>query len=232
MISIRKSQERGHANYGWLDTYHTFSFANYYDANTMGFRSLRVINQDRVSPGAGFGTHGHRDMEIITYVLDGALEHKDSMGNGSVIYPGDVQRMSAGTGIRHSEFNQSQTESVHLLQIWILPDKNGHNPSYEQNNFGIAKNPGQFHLIASGDGRENSLTIHQDVNLYAAVLTKCDRITHALAAQRYGWLQVARGAITVNGLTLESGDGAALSEETDVAIAATTDAEILLFDLA
>ncbi|MFP4102056.1 pirin family protein [Coleofasciculus sp.] len=232
MINIRKSQERGHANYGWLDTYYTFSFANYYDVNAMGFRSLRVINQDRVSPGAGFGTHGHRDMEIITYVLDGALEHKDNMGNGSVIYPGDVQRMSAGTGIRHSEFNHSKTDSVHLLQIWILPDKNGHNPSYEQNNFGIAKNPGQFHLIASGNGRENSLTIHQDVNVYAAVLTKRDRITHSLAPQRYGWLQVARGMVTVNGLALESGDGAALSEETDVVIAATTEAEILLFDLA
>ncbi|MEQ8466008.1 pirin family protein [Coleofasciculus sp. E1-EBD-02] len=231
MIKLRKSQDRGHANYGWLDTYHTFSFANYYDANAMGFRSLRVINQDRVSPGAGFGTHGHRDMEIITYVLDGALEHKDNMGNGSVIYPGDVQRMSAGTGIRHSEFNHSKTDSVHFLQIWILPDKNGHNPSYEQHNFGIAKNPGQFHLIASGDGRENSLTIHQDVNVYAAVLTKRDRITHSFAPQRYGWLQVARGTVTVNGLALESGDGAALNEETDVAIAATTDAEILLFDI-
>lgn len=232
MIKLRKSQERGHANYGWLDTYYTFSFANYYDVNAMGFRSLRVINQDQVSPGAGFGTHGHRDMEIITYVLHGALEHKDNMGSGSVIYPGDVQRMSAGKGIRHSEFNHSQTESVHLLQIWILPDKNGYNPSYEQNNFGIAKNPGQFHLIASGNGRENSLRIHQDVNVYVAVLTKRDRITYSLAPQRYGWLQVARGTITVNGLTLESGDGAALSEETDVAIAATTDAEILLFDLA
>lgn len=232
MINIRKSQERGHANHGWLDTYHTFSFANYYDPNAMGFRTLRVINQDQVSPGAGFGTHGHRDMEIITYVLDGALEHKDNMGNGSVIYPGDVQRMSAGTGIRHSEFNHSKTDSVHLLQIWILPDKNGHNPSYEQHNFGIAKHPGQFHLIASGDGREKSLTIHQDVNLYAAILTKGDRITHSLAFQRYGWLQVARGTVTVNGLALESGDGAALSAETDVVIAATTEAEILFFDLA
>ncbi|MBE9125938.1 MULTISPECIES: pirin family protein [unclassified Coleofasciculus] len=231
MIKLRKAQERGHANHGWLDTYHTFSFANYYDPNYMGFRSLRVINEDRVSPGKGFGTHGHRDMEIITYVLEGALEHKDNIGNGSVIYPGDVQRMSAGTGILHSEFNHSQSESVHLLQIWLLPKTTGISPSYEQHNFGLAKNPGQLRLIAAPDGRDGAVTVHQDVNLYAAILLKGDRISHSLQPQRHAWVQVARGAVTLNGLSLEQGHGAAISDETDLAIAATEDAEILLFDL-
>jgi redox-sensitive bicupin YhaK (pirin superfamily) len=170
MITIRKAKERGHANHGWLNTYHTFSFANYYDPKHMGFRSLRVINEDRVSPGNGFGTHGHRDMEIITYVLEGALEHKDSIGTGSVIERGDVQRMSAGTGIRHSEFNHSKTEPVHFLQIWLLPETEGLPPSYEQQNFSPAKTPGKLQLVAARDGREGAVTVHQDVDLYAAVL--------------------------------------------------------------
>lgn len=232
MITIRKAQERGHANHGWLDTNHTFSFANYYDPNHMGFRALRVINEDRVSPGRGFGTHGHRDMEIITYVLEGALEHKDSIGTGSVIQPGEVQRMSAGTGISHSEFNHSKTEPVHLLQIWLLPEREGLSPSYEQHNFSPAKTPGKLHLVAARNGREGALTVHQDVDLYAAVLNKSDRISHSLKPQRHAWVQVARGTITLNGLPLDTGDGAAISNETDVVIKATTGAEILLFDLA
>jgi hypothetical protein len=232
MITIRKAEARGHANYGWLDTYHTFSFANYYDPKHMGFQALRVINEDRVSPGAGFGTHGHRDMEIITYVLEGALEHKDSIGNGSVIQPGDIQRMSAGTGILHSEFNHSQTESVRLLQIWLLPEVRGIAPSYEQHNFGIAKTPGKLRLVAARDGRDGALTVHQDVDLYAAILQKGDRIAHLLNPNRHAWVQVARGSINLNGLPLTQGDGAAMSAETEVTLEATTDAEILLFDLA
>lgn len=232
MLTIRKAEDRGHANHGWLNTYHTFSFANYYDTKHMGFRALRVINEDRVSPGNGFGTHGHKNMEIITYVLEGALEHKDSIGTGSVIQPGEVQRMSAGTGILHSEFNHSKSESVHFLQIWLLPEKEGLPPSYEQRNFSPAKTPGKLHLVAARDGRDAAVTVHQDVDLYAAVLEPGDRVSHSLQPQRHAWVQVARGAITVNGLSLDKGDGAAISEETDVVIEATTDAEILLFDLA
>ena len=232
MLTIRKAEDRGHANHGWLNTYHTFSFANYYEPKHMGFRALRVINEDRVSPGNGFGTHGHRDMEIITYVLEGALEHKDSIGTGSVIQPGEVQRMSAGTGILHSEFNHSKSESVHFLQIWLLPEKEGLPPSYEQRNFSPAKTPGKLHLVAARDGRDAAVTGHQDVDLYAAVLEPGDRVSHSLQPQRHAWVQVARGAITLNGLSLDKGDGAAISEETDVVIEATTDAEILLFDLA
>lgn len=232
MITVRKAQERGHANHGWLDSHHTFSFANYYDPKHMGFRALRVINEDRVSPGMGFGTHGHRDMEIITYVLEGAIEHKDSIGTGSVIRPGEVQRMSAGTGIMHSEFNHSKNEPVHFLQIWLLPEKEGLPPSYEQQNFSPAKTPGTLHLVAARDGRENSVTVHQDVDLYAAALKQGDRISHSLKPQRHAWVQVARGAIALNGLPLDTGDGAAISNETDVVIEGTTDAEILLFDLA
>lgn len=232
MIVVRKAEDRGHANHGWLNSYHTFSFANYHDPKYMGFRALRVINEDRVSPTAGFGTHGHRDMEIVTYVLDGALEHKDNIGNGSIIQPGDVQRMSAGTGILHSEFNHSQTEPVHFLQIWLLPDTNGLKPSYEQRNFSPAKTPGKLQLVAARDGRENAVTIHQDVDLYAGVLKAGDRISHTLKPERHAWVQVARGAITLNGLPLDTSDGAAISEETDVVIEATEDVEILLFDLA
>ena len=232
MLTIRKAEDRGHANHGWLDSYHTFSFANYYDPNHMEFRALRVINEDRVSPGAGFGTHGHRDMEILTYVLEGALEHKDSIGTGSVIKPGDVQRMSAGTGIQHSEFNHSKTDSVHFLQIWLLPEKKGLPASYEQREFGLAQNPGKMHLVAARDRREGAITVHQDVDLYAAVLEPNQRVSYTLQAQRYAWVQVARGEITLNGLPLDKGDGAAISDETDIVIEARTDAEILLFDLA
>ncbi|HEY9905129.1 MAG TPA: pirin family protein [Candidatus Sericytochromatia bacterium] len=232
MITLRKAEDRGHANHGWLDSYHTFSFANYYEPKHMGFRALRVINEDRVTPGKGFGTHGHKDMEIITYVLNGAVEHKDSLGTGSVIKPGEVQRMSAGTGILHSEFNQSKTDAVHFLQIWLLPEKNGLPASYEQRAFAFAENPGQLLLVAAKDGREGAVTVHQDVDLYAAVLEPNQRVSHTLKPQRHAWVQVARGEVTLNGLSLEKGDGAAISEESNVVIEATTDAEILLFDLA
>lgn len=231
MITIRKAEDRGHANHGWLNTYHTFSFANYHNPKQMGFRSLRVINEDTVSPGAGFGTHGHRDMEIITYVLKGALEHKDSLGTGSIIKPGEVQRMSAGVGITHSEYNHSQTDPVHLLQIWLLPEANGLPASYEQRAFEHAKNPGKLHLVAAKDGREGSVTVHQDVDLYAVVLEPNQQVAYTLHPQRHAWIQVARGEVRLNGLPLLQGDGAAISEE-NLVIEATTDAEILLFDLA
>jgi redox-sensitive bicupin YhaK (pirin superfamily) len=232
MITIRKSEDRGHANHGWLNTYHTFSFANYYNPKHMGFRALRVINEDRVSPGAGFGTHGHKDMEIITYVLEGALEHKDSIGTGSIIKPGEIQRMSAGTGIQHSEFNHSKIDSVHLLQIWILPETEGLAASYEQRTFEVAKKPGKLHLVAAKEGQNGAVTVHQDVELYAAVLEPSQRIVHTLKPQRHAWVQVARGQVILNNLPLDKGDGAAISEEEEVVIEATTDAEILLFDLA
>ena len=232
MITVRKSAARGHAKISWLDSYHTFSFADYYDSNYMNFRSLRVINEDVVSPGKGFGTHGHRDMEIITYVLEGALEHKDSLGTGAAIKPGEVQRMSAGTGIQHSEFNHSQTEPVHLLQIWLLPDTKGLPPSYEQREFPIAQRHGKLRLVAARDARDGAVKVHQDVDLYAAVLDKDSRVSHALQPNRHAWVQVARGAILLNGLTLEKGDGAAVSDEAELAIEAAENAEILLFDLA
>ncbi|MGL5060589.1 MAG: pirin family protein [Microcoleus sp.] len=232
MIAIRKSSDRGHANHGWLDSYHTFSFANYYDPNHMNFRSLRVINEDVVSPSKGFGTHGHKDMEIITYVLEGALEHKDSLGTGAVIKPGEVQRMSAGTGITHSEFNHSQTEPVHFLQIWLLPDTNGLQPSYEQRDFPLTEKHDRLRLVAARDARDGALKIHQDVDLYAAILDKNSRVSHTLQPHRHAWLQVARGSVLLNGLALANGDGAAISDESEVAIEATENAEILLFDLA
>ncbi|MGB3263596.1 MAG: pirin family protein [Microcoleus sp.] len=232
MITVRKSEARGHANRGWLDSYHTFSFADYYDRNQMNFRSLRVINEDVISPGKGFGTHGHSDMEIITYVLEGALEHKDSLGTGAVIKPGEVQRMSAGTGIQHSEFNHSQADPVHLLQIWLLPDTNGLTPSYEQRNFSVEQRRGKLRLVAARDARDGAVKVHQDVDLYAAVLDKDSRVSHALQPNRHAWVQVARGAILVNGLTLENGDAAAVSGESELLIEATADAEFLLFDLA
>ncbi|NJS12881.1 MAG: pirin family protein [Microcoleus sp. CSU_2_2] len=232
MIAIRKSEARGHANHGWLDSYHTFSFANYYDQNHMNFRSLRVINEDIINPGKGFGTHGHRDMEIITYVLAGALEHKDSLGTGAVIKPGEVQRMSAGTGIQHSEFNHSKTDPVHLLQIWLLPDTNGLSPSYEQQDFPVAERHGKLRLVAARDARYGAVKIHQDVDLYAAVLDKSSRVAHTLQANRHAWLQVARGSVLLNGWLLEKGDGAAVSDESELVVEATEDAEILLFDLA
>ncbi|MGK7875277.1 MAG: pirin family protein [Xenococcaceae cyanobacterium] len=232
MIAIRKAKDRGAANLGWLNTHHTFSFANYYDPEYLGFRSLRVINEDRVSPGAGFGTHGHRNMEIITYVLEGALEHKDSIGNGSVIQPGEVQRMSAGTGILHSEFNHSKTDPVHFLQIWVLPERKGLPPSYEQHNFEVAKTSGKLRLIAAPDGRDGAVSVHQNMDLYAGVLESGDRLSHSLQPQHHVWVQVARGAITLNGLPLNTSDGAAITDETDIVIEARKDAEILLFDLA
>jgi len=232
MITVRKSEARGHAERGWLDSYHTFSFADYYDRNYMNFRSLRVINEDVISPGKGFGTHGHSDMEIVTYVLEGALEHKDSLGTGAAIKPGEVQRMSAGTGIKHSEFNHSQTEPVHLLQIWLLPDTNGLPPSYEQRDFPVAQRRGKLRLVAARDARDGAVKVHQDVDLYAAVLDKDSRVSHALQPNRHAWVQVARGAVLLNGLTLKKGDGAAVSDEAELVIEAAEDAEILLFDLA
>ena len=232
MITVRQSQARGNANFGWLDSKHTFSFGSYYDANHMGFGSLRVINEDEVQPGKGFGTHSHQDMEIISYVLDGELEHKDSIGNGSVIRPGDVQRMSAGTGIAHSEFNASATEPVHFLQIWIIPEKAGIAPSYEQKHFSADEKQGKLKLVASPDGRDDSVTIHQDANLYVAVLDVSDRVKHTTDSNRSLWLQVARGTVEVNGQTLNSGDGAAITQEKELEVVATTDnTEILLFDL-
>jgi redox-sensitive bicupin YhaK (pirin superfamily) len=238
MINIRKSSERGHARYDWLDTWHTFSFDTYYDPRFMNFRSLRVINEDRVAPGAGFPTHGHRDMEIITYVLEGSLEHRDSLGNGSVILPGDGQRMTAGRGIRHSETNPSPTEPVHLLQIWIMPDRQGLDPGYEQKRFAPEEKQGRLCLIAAPAGWKpqaggnGHVSIHQDVFLYASLLRPGEQVAHDFAPDRYGWLQVARGAVQVNGQQLSQGDGAALSQEAKVNIRASEDAEILLFDLA
>lgn len=232
MITIRKSLNRGHADHGWLNTYHTFSFAGYYDPKHMGYRDLRVINEDRVQPGLGFPTHPHRDMEIISYVLEGALEHKDSMGNGSVIRPGEVQRMSAGTGITHSEFNHSKDELVHFYQIWILPETEGGTPSYEQKYFPDEEKRRTFRLIASSDGRDGSVIIHQDANLYATLLGTGEDIVYPIPTSRHVWLQVARGKVHVNGHTLEQGDGAAVSEEAQLVIKGLEKAEVLLFDLA
>ncbi len=231
MLTIRRSQERGHADHGWLDSHHTFSFADYHDPRHMGFRSLRVINEDRVAPGKGFGTHSHRDMEIISYVLAGALEHKDSLGTGSVIEPGDVQRMSAGTGVAHSEFNHSRSEPVHFLQIWILPERRGSAPGYEQRRFEPAERAGRLRLIASRDGREGSVTVHQDVALYAALLAPDELVIHRFAAGRNGWLQVARGSVKVGEATLQVGDGAAIEQAEQIEIVGVEAAELLLFDL-
>ncbi len=232
MITLRPSHERGHANHGWLDTYHTFSFADYYDPRHMGFRHLRVINEDRVQPGAGFDPHSHRDMEILTYVLEGALEHRDSMGNGSVIRPGEVQRMSAGTGISHSEYNYSKAEPVHLLQIWIVPEQRGLKPGYEQRSFKIQEERGTLRLIAARDGRGGAVTVHQDIDLFVALLDRGERVVHRLKSGRHAWVQVARGAVMINGLPLKAGDGAAVSEEDALRISADDNSELLLFDLA
>jgi len=232
MISIRRSAERGGGDFGWLKTQHSFSFDRYYDPRFMGFRSLRVINEDHVAPGEGFPTHPHRDMEIITYLLEGALEHKDSLGTGSVIRPGDGQRMSAGKGIRHSEFNHSKTDSAHLLQIWIIPDRSGHTPGYEQKQFPAEEKKGKLRLIASRDGRDGSVTIHQDASLYVSLLAPGQQVTHELGHGRYAWLQVAKGAVELNGKPLKQGDGAAVSEESRLTIRGSEDSEILLFDLA
>ena len=231
MLTVRKAEERGHASHGWLDSYHTFSFADYYDPREMGYGPLRVINDDTVQPGQGFGTHGHRDMEIITYVLEGALEHKDSMGNGSVIRPGSVQRMSAGTGVRHSEFNPSREEGVHFLQIWIEPKVAGVKPGYEERKFGAAEKKGRLRLIASPDGREGSVTIHQDALVYAALLDGQDAVSHRLAPGRRAYVHVARGAVTVNGIELKVGDGVKINGENELRFSGAKDAELLLFDL-
>jgi redox-sensitive bicupin YhaK (pirin superfamily) len=230
MLQVRQAKDRGHANHGWLDTRHTFSFADYHDPRHMGFSVLRVINEDRVMPGEGFPTHPHRDMEILSYVLEGALEHQDSLGNGSVIRPGEVQRMSAGTGIRHSEFNHSKNEPVHFLQIWILPNVQGVKPSYEQKRIDPAEVDGRLRLIASPDGRDGSVTIRQDARVYAARLNGGE-VGHALAPGRRAWLQVARGTAKVNGTELHAGDGARIEGESGVQLAANGSAEVLLFDL-
>ena len=231
MKQIRRAIDRGHFDHGWLKTYHSFSFAEYQDPDHMGFSSLRVINDDVVQPGKGFGTHGHRDMEIITYILDGALEHKDSMGNGSVIRPGDVQRMSAGRGVMHSEFNPSASERVHLLQIWIQPDKAGGDPGYEEKHFDAESKQGRLRLVASRDGREGSVKVQQDVSIYAALLDGPARIEHALAGGRHAYLHVARGRVTVNGERLDGGDALKLSGEAKVTLESAAQAELLLFDL-
>jgi hypothetical protein len=232
MLTIRRSNERGGGDHGWLNTHYTFSFNDYWDEKWMGFRSLRVINEDWVAPSQGFPTHPHRDMEIITYVLSGQLEHKDSLGTGSVILPGDGQRMSAGRGIRHSEFNPSPTEKVHLLQIWILPDKNGYDPGYEQKSFPESEKRGRLRLIASNDGADGSVKIHQDAKLFVTLLAPGEEVRHTLGAKRHAWLQVAKGEVELNGQKLQQGDGAAVSDEKELTIKANKDAEVLLFDLA
>jgi quercetin 2,3-dioxygenase len=232
MITVRRASERGQADHGWLDTRHTFSFADYYHPAHMGFRALRVINEDRVRGGGGFGTHPHRDMEIISYVLEGALEHRDSMGTGSVIRPGDVQRMSAGTGVTHSEFNASKHDVVHFLQIWIVPDKKGYAPGYEQKTFAAEDKRGRFLLVASQDGRDRSVTVHQDVNVFAAIFDNTQRATYTIAPSRHVWVQIVRGKIRVNGHELEAGDGLAFSDESKVDVEGIDASELLLFDLA
>ncbi len=231
MIRIRKAEERGHFDHGWLDTYHTFSFSSYYDPEHTGFRTLRVMNEDRVQPGQGFGMHPHRDMEIVTYVLQGALEHKDSMGNGEVLRPGEFQRMSAGTGITHSEFNPSQTELVHLYQIWLLPERLGIEPSYEQKRFDDAEMTNRLRLVASPDASGGSLMIHQDACVHLAKLVASKKIGHEFSPDRHAWLQVLRGSVTLNGTELAAGDGAAVSGESHLEVVATSDSELMLLNL-
>jgi redox-sensitive bicupin YhaK (pirin superfamily) len=232
MLRVRRSGDRFHTKIGWLDSRHTFSFAEHYDPDHMGFRALRVINEDRVKGGSGFGTHGHRDMEIISYVLEGQLAHKDSMGTGSTIVPGDVQRMSAGSGVMHSEENPSRSEPVHFLQIWILPEARRLPPSYQQKHFSEEDRRNRLRPVASRTGGDGALELHQDVTLYAGLLDAGQSVTQELAPGRHAWVQVARGAVKVNGETLKAGDGAAISEETRVAISAESPSEVLLFDLA
>jgi len=233
MLTVRKAAERGVSKFSWLNSQHTFSFGGYMDPHHMGFSDLRVINDDRVVPGAGFGTHGHRDMEIISYVLEGELGHRDSMGTGSVIRPGDVQRMTAGTGVTHSEMNASDTNSVHFLQIWIIPENKGLEPGYEQKHFELAARQDQWRLVGSRDGRDGSVTIHQDMSLYTATLSEDTKLTYSLERGRRAWLQVTRGYLRVNGETLEAGDGAAVSDRLQINVEATADnTEVLLFDLA
>jgi redox-sensitive bicupin YhaK (pirin superfamily) len=236
MLTVRPAAQRGRTKIDWLDSRHTFSFGEYYDPANMGFRVLRVINDDRVAAGEGFPTHGHADMEIVSYVLSGGLEHKDSLGTGSVIRPGDVQRMTAGTGVRHSEKNASETDPVHFLQIWIMPEKKGLKPGYEQKSFGVGDKRGKLRLVGSRDGRDGSVTIHQDVDLYATVLAGGDAVTHEVKRGRKAWVQVARGAVSLNGLDLREGDGVAVEEpgalKLEPKVSANDGAEVLLFDLA
>jgi redox-sensitive bicupin YhaK (pirin superfamily) len=232
MIRIRRAGERGHFDHGWLDTYHTFSFDAYHDPRHMGFRALRVMNEDRVEPGRGFGTHPHRDMEIVTYVLEGALEHRDSMGNGEVLRPGEFQRMSAGTGITHSEFNPSRTEPVHLYQIWLLPDRREIEPSYEQNRFAEEERTNRLRLVASPAGEDGSLKIHQDARIFLANLDAGREVVHEVPQGRHAWLQVLRGSVELDGHEMQAGDGAAVSEEVALTVRALQDAEVMLFDLA
>jgi quercetin 2,3-dioxygenase len=231
MMIVRPAGERGHADHGWLNSRHSFSFSDYYDPAHMGFRILRVLNDDRVAPGQGFGTHPHRDMEIVSYVLEGALEHRDSIGTGSVIVPGDVQRMSAGTGVRHSEFNGSKTDPVHFLQIWLLPAENGIAPGYEQKAFTAEDKRGRLRVVATPDGRDGSVTIHADAVIYAGLFGSGERAELALPRGRHAWVHVARGKARVNGRDLGEGDGAALSQETAVVVEGIEDAEVLVFDL-
>jgi redox-sensitive bicupin YhaK (pirin superfamily) len=232
MVQIRRADERGRSRFDWLDSRHTFSFGEYHDPRHMGFRTLRVINEDRVEPERGFGTHGHRDMEIVTYVLEGALRHRDSMGNGSIIRPGDVQRMTAGTGVTHSEENPSTVEPVHFLQIWFLPERDGLRPGYEQRTFTDDEKRGMLRLVASRDGRDGSVTVHQDVDLSAALLEPGEEITHPLQHGRHAWVQIVRGAIALDGQALAAGDGAAVSDAPTLALRATAPSEVLVFDLA
>ena len=232
MITVRKSEDRGRFDHGWLDTRHTFSFAGYQDPKHMGFRALRVMNEDRVAPGQGFGTHGHRDMEIVSYVLDGALEHRDSMGNGSVLQRGMLQRMSAGTGVMHSEFNHSPEAPVHFYQIWLLPERANIEPGYEEKSYANGEKRNRLQLVAARDGRENALRVHQDVELYLGELEDGREVRHKLRPDRHAWLQVLRGAVTLNGVALAAGDGTAVSDEAELVIAASSAAEVMLFDLA
>ena len=232
MILIRKSDDRGHADHGWLDSRFTFSFSDYYEPQHVQFRTLRVMNDDRIAGGGGFPTHPHRAMEIVTYVLEGALAHKDSMGNGSVIKPGDVQYMSAGTGVAHSEFNASDSETAHLYQIWMFPDRQGYKPAYDQKHFTDADKRGKLRLVVSPDGRDGSVQIRQDNELYATVLAPGESVEHALKPDRHAYVQVARGSVTLNGEPLEAGDGAAISQEKSLQLTGVNDAEVLLFDLA
>lgn len=231
MMNVRRATERGHANHGWLDTYHTFSFADYRDPRHMGFRSLRVMNEDFIAPGHGFGEHPHHDMEIVTYVLDGALAHRDSMGNVEVLKAGEFQRMSAGTGITHSEFNPSEDQAVHLYQIWLFPERKRIEPSYEQKQFAAAERLNRLRLVASSDAAQESLLIHQDARIYLSSLDAGHRLEHDLAEDRHAWLQVLRGSVTVNGITLQTADGLAVSQTTRLTIVAADSAEIMLFDL-
>jgi redox-sensitive bicupin YhaK (pirin superfamily) len=231
MLLIRRSDERGRANHGWLDSRHTFSFADYHDPRFMGYGPLRVINEDRVQAGQGFGTHGHRDMEIISYVLEGELAHRDSMGNGSVIRRGDVQRMSAGTGVQHSEFNHSKSAPVHFFQIWLFPDRRNLAPGYEEKHFSDEEKRARLKLVASQDGRDGSVVVHQRADLYASLLKAGDELTHATERTAKGWIQIASGSFTVNGEKLETGDGAAIAYEDNVAIRCESDGELLLFDM-